>query len=132
MLYYPAWRCQQIVYHVSGYLFRILIGQIYLSNNVLKQHSTIYIPYALGIIVNKKHAVIRYWLKNYYENGSLFEAIEYIYGNVIKEEYKSGYAEYTETYTNIYFYDKMGNWLTKEWYSEGELLEKIERVITYY
>jgi len=26
----------------------------------------------------------------------------------------------------------MGNWLTKEWYSEGELLEKIERVITYY
>jgi len=53
-------------------------------------------------------------------------------GNVDKEVIYSGEADYTDNYIYTYTYDKMGNWLTKEWYSEGELLEKIERVITYY
>jgi len=54
------------------------------------------------------------------------------YGNVTRNVAESGYSDYTETHTYIYTYDKQGNWLTKEWYSEGDLIEKTERTITYY
>lgn len=53
-------------------------------------------------------------------------------GNLIKEETNYGEGDFIETYTCTYTYDKQGNWISKSESSAGELLEKQERVITYY
>lgn len=54
------------------------------------------------------------------------------YGNVTKEIMVIRDTEMPETYTYGYTFDKQGNWISKEDFSEGELMETEERVITYY
>ena len=69
----------------------------------------------------------------YSENSMFFDSAQYSYNkqlDIIFE--KAYYPNNIYTYNSNYVYDKMGNWLEKVTFEEGQIIEIINRRIIYY